>query len=355
MRFSLSASLLRDALNRARQVIPAVPSLVAYSGVLLRVGTGRLEVTASDGDSTITLSADVTDAEDGQVLLPPKPVLGFLASVDGSTLLTVEKIESGDLRISGDGFNPYVFRPLSASFPLPATPGAGVTPSGLATLGPALQAVRAAASRDPLVVQVVSDEDQLVLHTTDGFRLARAVLPGAGFGTFTGVLALPVLERVARFGPDEVVLDTKARQISFKGAGVLLTSRMLGTPFPPVESVLNAAPPQVTSFEPAPLVRALSRISAVAEQGAISLELTGSEMHLRASAAEVGEGHEMVPLLAPVPAAFSLQIRAHFLADAVSSLGDGPIGVAYSGTLQPLFLTASSPFSITQVVMPVRS
>lgn len=355
MRFSLPASVFRDAVNRARQVIPSTPTLVAYSGVLLRVSATRLEVTASDGDSVITLGADVEDAVDGQVLLPPRPVLSFLSSVDPTVQLTVATTDSGDLRVSGAGFNPYVFRPLSATFPLPQTPGPGVTPDGLASLGPALQAVRSAASRDPLVVQVVSDEDQLVLHTTDGFRLARAVLPRAGFGTFTGVLSLPALERVSRFGPNEVVLDAKARQLSFRGADVLLTSRMLGTPFPPVESVLNAAPPQVTSFDPAPLTRSLSRISAVAENGAIAVEFTGSEMHLRASAAEVGEGHEIVPLLSPVPASFAMQIRAPYLADAVASLGDGPIGAAYSGALQPLFLSAASPFSITQVVMPVRS
>lgn len=353
MKFTVPAGTLRDALGRARQIIPATPSMVAYSGVLLQASEGRLDVTASDGDSTITVTVTASVETPGHVLLAPKPIASFIASVESSVDLLIESA-SGDLKVSGEGLNPYVFRPLSATFPTPTPPPSGVRPERIGELLSALQSVRSAAGRDTAVVQVVSDDTQLVLHTTDGFRLARAVLPEAGFGVFTGILSLPVLERVARFGPEEVTVDTKGRQLSFRGSGVLVSSRMLGTPFPPVESVLNSAPPQVTNFNPKDMVRALARISSVAEQGTLSLDFEGSDLRLRAAAAEVGEGQETLRLNTPVPAAFSLQLRAPYLADAVASLGEEPVGVAYSGSLQPLFLTTLSPFSVTHVVMPVR-
>jgi DNA polymerase III sliding clamp (beta) subunit (PCNA family) len=353
MKFTVSAGVLRDALARARQIIPTTPSMVAYSGVFLQAGSETLDVTASDGDSTITVNIPASVEEAGHVLLTPKPIASFIASVDASSALLIET-SGGDIKVSGAGLNPYVFRPLSATFPVPSAPATGVRPERIGDLLTALQAVRSASGRDTSVVQVVSDDRQLVLHTTDGFRLARAVLPDAGFGVFTGILSLPVLERVARFGPEEVTVDVKGRQLSFRGAGVLVSSRMMGTPFPPVESVLNSAPPQVTSFDPRDMVRALARISSVAEQGTLLLEFEGTSLHLRAAAAEVGEGQETITLNTPVPAAFSLQLRAPYLADAVSSLGEEPVGVAYSGVLQPLFLSTTSPFSITHVVMPVR-
>lgn len=353
MKFVVPAGALRDALGKARQIIPATPSMVAYSGVLLQATADRLDVTASDGDSTITVSASCSVETPGQVLLPPKPVAGFLASVDSDDVIEVE-LAGGDLRLRVGELSPYVFRPLSATFPLPSTPPPGARPERIGDLLAGLQAVRAAAGRDMPVVQIVSDDEQLVLHTTDGFRLARAVIPGAGFGVLTGILSLPVLERAARFSPQEVTVDIKARQLSFRGEAVLVSSRMLGTPFPPVDSVLVSAPPQVTSLSPRALSKALARISSVAEQGTLTLDFEGSELRLRASAAEVGEGQESIALQSPVPAPFSLQLRAPYLADAVASLGDEQVGVAYSGVLQPLFFSTTEPFSVTQVIMPVR-
>jgi len=353
MKFVVPAGALRDALGKARQIIPATPNMVAYSGILVQATSGRLDVTASDGDSTITVSVACAVETPGQVLLSPKPVAGFLSSVDSEDQIEVE-LSGGDLRLRVDDLSPYVFRPLSATFPLPGTPPAGARPERIGDLLAGIQAVRAAAGRDMPVVQVVSDDEQLVLHTTDGFRLARAVLPGAGFGVLTGVLSLPVLERAARLGPQEVTVDVKARQLSFRGETVLVSSRMLGTPFPPVDSVLVSAPPQVTSLNPRSLARALARISSVAEQGTLSLEFEGSELRLRASAAEVGEGQEIVALEVPAPAPFALQLRAPYLADAVASLGEESVAVAYSGVLQPLFFSSSAPVSVTQVIMPVR-
>lgn len=356
MRISVPAASLREALNRARQLIPATPSLLAYSGVLLQTeGESALRVTSSDGDSTMTISVAVTVERPGQVLLSPRPVLGLLGSVDPSSEITLEALDGGDVVVSGQGLNPYSFRPLSATFPLPTTPPAGVRPERLGELLTALGVVRSAAGRDTPVVQLVSDADLLVLHTTDGFRLARVAIAGAGFGTFTGVLALPVVERIARMSPEEVTVDLRARTLAFRGEGSILTSRMLATPFPAVETVLLNTPPAMTAFAAQDVARSLARLSSIAEQGTIALEFSGSELHLRASAAEVGSGHEVVALRSPVPSTFQLQLRAPYLADAVGAFGTGDVSVAYSGSLQPLFLSGGDAHPVTHVVMPVRS
>lgn len=355
MRLSVTAGSLRDALNRARQIIPSTPALLAYSGVLMQVaGEESLRLTSSDGDSTMTVSLKVDVASPGQVLVSPRPLLGLLASIPASTTLTLEVVENGDVVVSGEGINPYSFRPLSATFPVPTTPAAGVHPERLSSLADALLLVRAAAGRDTPVIQVVSDGDLLVLHATDGFRLARVALAGAGFGTFSGVLSLQVVDRAARMNPSEVTVDLKARTLAFRSDSAVLTTRMLATPFPAVETVLLNAPAMVTACVAADVASSLARLSAIAEQGTVSLEFAGSELHLRASAAEVGAGHEVVALRTPVPSTFQLQLRAPYLADAVAAFGDGDVAIAYSGALQPLFLSGG-PLPVTHVVMPVRS
>jgi DNA polymerase III sliding clamp (beta) subunit (PCNA family) len=355
MRISVPAGSLRDALNRARQLIPATPSLLAYSGVLLQtVAEDALRVTSSDGDSTFTVSVPVKVDAPGQVLIAPRPLLGLLQSLPPGGEIELAVSEVGDIVVTGPGINPYSFRPMTATFPVPTTPASGVRPEKLSSLADGLALVRAAAGRDTPVVQVVSDGDLLVLHTTDGFRLARVTLPGAGFGTFTGVLSLQVVDRVARMSPEEVTVDLKARTLAFRGESAILTTRMLATPFPAVETVLLNAPSPVTTCVAGEVAASLARLAAIVEQGTISLEFSGSELHLRASAAEVGAGHEVVALRTPVPSTFQLQLRAPYLADAVGAFGDGDVSIAYSGALQPLFLSGSA-FSLTHVVMPVRS
>jgi DNA polymerase III sliding clamp (beta) subunit (PCNA family) len=355
MRFNVPAAGFRDALSRARQLIPATPSLLAYSGVLLQTdGEASLRATSSDGDSTMTVTVAVTVERPGQVLVSPRPLLALLASFDADDVL-VKLGDDGDLVVRGEGMNPYAFRPMSSTFPLPVTPSPGVRPERLKEFLSALVLVRAAAGRDTPVVQLVSDGDQLVLHATDGFRLARAALPGAGFGTFTGVLSLPVVDRIARMDPEEVTVDLRARTLAFRGDAAIVTSRMLATPFPAVETVLLNAPPAVTSCAASDVARSLSRLSSIAEQGTVSLEFAGSDLHLRASTAEVGSGHEIVPLRVPVPATFQIQLRAPYLADAVAAFGAGDVSFAYSGSLQPLYLSAGDDVPVTHVVMPVRS
>jgi len=355
MRVSVPAGHLRDALNRVRQLIPATPSLLAYSGVLLQTaGDDVLRLTSSDGDSTMTVSVPVAVAAPGQVLAAPRPLLGLLQSMSASSTVEVTVADGGDVVVSGEAINPYSFRPLSATFPVPTSPAPGVRPERLAALADALVLVRSAAGRDTPVVQVVSDGDLLVLHATDGFRLARVALAGAGFGTFSGVLSLQVVDRAARMNPSEVTVDLKARTLAFRGESAVLTTRMLATPFPAVETVLLNAPPPVTACAAPDVAASLARLLAIADQGTIGLEFSGSELHLRASAAEVGSGHEVVDLRTPVPATFQLQLRAPYLADAVAAFGDGDVSIAYSGALQPLFLSGGT-LPVTHVVMPVRS
>jgi len=355
MRFTISTSGFRDALSRARQLIPATPSLLAYSGVLLQTdGESSVRVTSSDGDSTMTVTAPATIAKPGQVLVSPRPLLSLLASFDARDVL-VDVDDAGDVVVSGEGMNPYAFRPLSSTFPLPGTPAPGVRPERLKEFLSGLSLIRAAAGRDTPVVQLVSDGDQLVMHATDGFRLARVALPGAGFGTFTGVLSLPVVDRVARMSPEEVTVDLRARTLAFRGDGAIVTSRMLATPFPAVETVLLNTPPAVTSCVASDVARSLSRLSSIAEQGTVALEFSGTELHLRASTAEVGSGHEVVSLRSPVPATFQIQLRAPYLSDAVTAFGTGDVSIAYSGSLQPLYLSSGDDIPVTHVVMPVRS
>lgn len=354
MRFRTSVSALKDALGTVRPVIPANPSLLAYSGVHLEVTDEALVVTGSDGDVTLSARVKVGDPETGRLLLPPKPLASYLGSLNGSLSINVE-VEDGDLLVTPDGLEPYRFRPLAATFPAAPSPGGEPRQVDLSQLSAALAVLKPAVPRDTLAVQLVSTEDDLTLHATDTYRLTRVAMPGAGFGSYTGVVPFTVLERAAKADADAVAVDSKARMLAFRSPTVSVVARQLAIPFPAVDTVLSSMPPDFVEFVPSDLRGALERIASVAEQSAVSVVLDGGEMRLTASTAEVGQGAESVSLSRQSAAPFTVLVRAAFLQDAVASTAASTAALHFSGPLQPLFVRLDGDLDVLNVVMPVRN
>ena len=354
MKFSTTVADLRDSLGVARPVIPANPSLLAYSGVHLEVADGILHTTGSDGETTLSARTKVNEVDPGRVLVSPKPLAGFLSGLPAPTRLTVS-VDAGDLVIEPEAMEAYRFRPLAATYPAAPTPAGEAVTADLSRLALALTIIKPAVPKDTTAVQLVSTDTGLSLNATDTYRLAHVELPEAAFGTFTGVVPLAVLERAAKANADTVRVDSKARMISFASPEVTVTARLLAIPFPAVEAVLSAVPPDMVRFVPSDLTGALGRITSIADQSAVSVSIEEASLRLSASSAEVGQGAETITLREAVPVPFEVLVRGSFLQDACASVGSNTAELHYSGPLQPLFLCTSDPFEVVHVVMPVRS
>lgn len=355
MKFSTTAGALRDAVATARHAVPANASLVAYSGVLLLVKGSQLAVFGSDGETTISAMMSISDSSDGQTLLPPRPLSNYLNTLDPSTVLTVQGEEGADVEVRAGTHAPYKFRPIAATFPLPAAPKAAPVSVQLDRLSMALSAVRASVAKENPGVQLVSSpESGLVLHSTDNYRLSRAELTEGGFGEFSGVVPLGVLDRVARSEIDKVSVDLKGRSLRFSGSGISVSARLLSTPFPSVESVLTSTPPSTASFPTADLRQALVALSSIAEAEPLRCSLDQDRLTLSISNADLGSGEEVVDLVAPVPAPFEFAVKLNYLLEAVNSHESPVLTLGWSSPVAPLFVSSKDPLPVISVVMPVR-
>lgn len=354
MRFSTTAGALRDALTTARHATPAIPSLVAYSGALLLVKGERLSVIGSDGETTISAVVAVSGATDGQILLPPKPLGAWLATLAADAVVEVEAGDGVDVEVRAGKSAPYRFRPLAATFPLPAAPKSAPRAVDLSRLGAGLAAVRTSVAKEAPGVQLVSSAEGLILHSTDNYRLSRSMLPEAGFGEFTGLVSLSVLDRVARHQVSEVSVDARARTLRFGGPEVVISTRLLGTPFPAVEAVLGATPPFQVGVEVEGLRTALSRLAAIAEASPLRCRLDDSVLVLSVENTDLGSGSEEVPLTSAVAAPFEFAVKLAYLVDAVHSHDTDEVVLGWSGSMAALYLNSVSPLPVTSVVMPVR-
>jgi len=356
MKFMSTAGALRNAINTARQATPATPSLLAYTAVQLVVDGDQVKVTGSDGDTTIIASTLVTGGLEGSALILPKPLVSYLNTLAAEQRVSLETSEQQDeLVVHPAGSNPYRFRTVASTFPQAASPSGSPVTVDMKGLQAGLAAVRTAVAKENPVVQLVSGPSGLTLHATDNYRLTRVHLDSAGFGEFSGILPLQVLDRVAKLETTKVTVDSRARVISFISPEVVLTTRLLSVPFPAVDGVLQSVPPHKAALPAAPLLQACSRLAAITESSPVKCALTNDSLTLNVSNADLGSGTEEIAVVEHHGAGdFEFLARLGYIQDAVVSAGSEQVVLHYSGAVQPLFIMGAGELAVLTVVMPVR-
>jgi len=356
MKFETTAGQLRHLLGLARQVIATTPTLMAYSGAQFVVDGDILQVIGSDGETTVSANGKVTSAEAGTVLVLPKPLATYLGTLGADTVLHVMTSEPGDeLLVGPAGSSPYRFRTLASTFPQTPYPQGETREVDFSGLAAAVTSVRGACSRENPVLQVLSDGEDLILHSTDNYRLARASVAGGGFGTFSGVLGLQLLERVAKMDVRAVTVDAGHRLIGFSSPQARIVTRVLAVPFPAVDAVLSARPKTHTSLPAAALLEACGRLASVSDTAPVECIIDSSGLRLEVNNADLGAGRETVTLVEdPDRQPIEFMVRLGYLSDAVQAAGSEVVDLHYSGPVQPLFLTPSGNDRVITVVMPVR-
>lgn len=356
MQLVTKVGAFRNALNSARQVTPATPSMLAYSGVFISLLNNIVSITGSDGETTIVSRFTVESGIDGSVLVLPKPLSAYLSSLDSEVLVTVQLNKQGDeISVTPTNSNVYNFRTISSTFPLTVFPAGDARKVNFTRFASAISSARLAAAKENPVVQLVSSEIGLALHSTDNYRLTRVYMPEASIGDFTGVLSLQVLERLAKMEPTDVTVDSRSRVISFSNESTTIITRLLSTPFPNVDGVIEGMPKQRVTINSELIVIACDRLASLTDSAPVQCKLQGKNFEMTVRNADLGSGAEgfMISENEEV-SSFEFLARLGYLKDAVVSTNSKIFILSYSSPIQPLYIWTESPMDVMTVVMPVR-
>lgn len=359
MKLTAPAGLLADTLSTAAQVCSSNASLVAYTGVLLEVSGRKLTVRGTDGDTTVAVTIALADGTDGHILVPPKPVLKYLSKLPGDAEVTIAAQTATAVEVTVTGSAPYKFTALAVPFPSYTPLRRDKVTADLTELAAAVRLVRdcagALSGGKEKVVQLVSDDTSLRLHSTDRYRLARADLgPAASFGTFDGLLPLRVLDLVASTDPNRVQLDNKGRQLVFHNENVTVATRLAQDPYPTVESVLNVDPPHKARIPRGQAVTALRRLAAVTAPGsALRVTLAQDTATFAVNNSATGSGTETVTLPEVAGGEVTFAVNFDYVVSAFATLEPDVVTLGWAGPLSPIFVTASDPMPTTLVIMPM--
>jgi DNA polymerase III sliding clamp (beta) subunit (PCNA family) len=355
MRFTATTGTLLAAVKAAQLATPSAPARPEFAGVMLIVGAASCSIVASrNGDTTVSASFPISGSEPGRVLLPPQPLSAYLATFAPEETVRVVFEKDSVTEVSVAGRAAYQLRTIDAELPLPSSPEAAPLAVDFSRLGAALAAVRSAVDENG-AVQLVSSNAGLALHATDGYRLARCVLPEAGFGDATFVLPVSSLDWVAKLGVTHITLESNQKTVRFSAPDAVVSTRMLAKAFPAVGPLLEATPPYSARIRTADLIQALTRLRAVALKSPVSVHLEESTMKVAATSQEYGSGEESLELERPADTSFDFHVRPDLLADALHALNADVFDFRWSAALSSIHFSTSDPLAITVLLQPVRA
>ena len=185
--------------------------------------------------------------------------------------------------------------------------------------------------------------------------MGDAHLPEAGFGPFSGLLPLTVLEQIAESPVTEVQVDRRGRVLTAAGERVGVVTRLVDEMFPSVDTVLASVPAHYVDVPTAALREALARLGSVAEEKRpLVVEIAGDEVVLRMDSVNLGSGVERIELATPAPAEVTFGVNMDFLVAAVATHAGPCVIVGWTAPEMPIFLKSDAPLAVTNVVMPVK-
>jgi DNA polymerase-3 subunit beta len=297
MEISLQKDILLENLSYASHFTSSkLSSLIALQGIFVKNEKGILHFFSTNLSSYYHSSIKIEEKQDFEFVVEPKKIIEFV------TLLSVGKIEveikEKQIIITQNktrGEFPII---ISKDFPLPPTieekPQKIKTDFFLKNLPLILFSTSSDESRPVLTgVNLVSQEDSLLLVTTDGFRLSLLKLKKEiEFPSM--IIPSTFLSELLGFIKNEETIElsysSKEKVISFKAGKYNLYSRLIEGEYPPFEKVIPSDKKTIIETDREELLRNIKLISIFARDisNIIILQTTKEGLQLQPKT-EVGE------------------------------------------------------------------
>ena len=362
MKFRCERDVLAEALTSASRGVNNRPSLPVLSGLLLDLRGGKLRVTGSDLDLTISVAIPVDTEREGVTVANAKLITDIVRSLDpGAVMFSVDDDEASVTA----GRSAFSVRTIAATeFPnLPEPSGSAVAVDAQAFAAAARQVV-SAASRDqdrPILggVQMETEGEGLRLVATDSYRLAVRDLPGVVILEDAQSVLVPAeaLRNLVQLinDEDELGLRIGERDLTFElGEARIMTRRIEGQ-FPNYRTLIPKDHPNKLTVERGPFVEAVKRVKSVVRDSAtpIRLVMKADGLELSVTTQDYGAGFEQIDAKyegIELAVAFNPQ----FLIDGAEAAGGEEITIETVDNLKPALLVSSESPDYRYVLMPVR-
>lgn len=277
MEFRIERGALADAVGWAAKSLPTRSPVPVLGGLMLDAREGRLRISGFDYEASADIEVPAKTPVPGQVLVPGRRLLDICRVLPDAMVWCA--LEGARFTMDGGGTRFGLSTLPAHEYPaLPALPACrGVVDA--AELAAAVGQVVIAAGRDDTLpvltgIQVRLDGESMTLAASDRYRYAVRTLswqPGEA-GSEAVEVVVPgrrlteISRSLAKSGPIRVGLNgSGGGLISFEGAGMRTTLRLLEGRLPRYDKLFTLDGPAVAVARREPLADAVRRVAVVAE------------------------------------------------------------------------------------------
>lgn len=294
MKFIVSSTVLLKNLQLISGVINPSNTLPILDDFLFELDEKTLKITASDLETTMTVSIDLEKAEDpGVVTIPAKILLDTLKtfaeqpltiSIDNDSVAIEISAGDGKFKLSGHKSDEFPSTPVIED-------ATTVTLKG-EVLKSAFNKTLFATGNDELrpvmsgVFCELAPED-LTFVATDAHKLVRYKRKDASAGSVASfILPKKPLNQLKNVLPEDsdVVIEYDQTNAFFSYDNVNMICRLIDGKYPNYEAVIPKDNPNVLTIERGPLINSIRRVALYANQSTnqVRLKISGKELTLSA-------------------------------------------------------------------------
>lgn len=369
MKLTIAKEQLLLGLQAVQNVVGARTTLPILSNVLLAAGDGRLELTATDLDVTITCSVAATVEEPGRATLPVKKFVDIARELTANELAieidekAVATIKAGSAYFKVNGLAAEEFPPLPV---FAKNRSISVQQEKLkAMLRKTSFAVSTDESRYVLNGILFSlKENKLILVATDGRRLAlceeEAEVGSENQADF--IVPTKAINELTRLLHPGSAVDIKftENQASFgvQAAGegafsAVLITKLVDGNYPNYRQVIPASPQERIPLNREEFFKALrlAEIMTTDKQNSVKLTFSRNQLAITANAPEVGEARQTVAIKYQGKD-FAIAFNPGYLMDPLKALENDEVFFELIDELSPGVVKTNEPF--LYVIMPMR-
>src|SRR6185503_13978669 len=367
MRFTISKEQMMGGLQAVQNIVGSRTTLPILSNVLLRGEEGKLELTATDLDVSVSCVVNVEIKKAGAFTVPVKKFFGIVRELTASEL-EVEVDEKNVCKLKA-GASYYKLNGLAAEEfpPLPQFSEKKKIVFPQEKVKGMLRRTSFAVSTDETRyvlngIFVSLKEHKLTFVSTDGRRLALTeeeveLTPENEAEFILPTKAINELNRLLQVN-GEVEIKFTENQASFqlrdeKGSSILLITKLVEGNYPNYKQVIPGEASERVSLGREELLQALRRAEIMTSEksNSVKLAFTKNNLTITANTPEVGEGRESLAINYKGKD-LAIAFNPGYLMDPLKALDNDEIFLELTDELSPGVVKINGPF--LYVIMPMR-
>ncbi|MCF7848413.1 MAG: DNA polymerase III subunit beta [Kiritimatiellales bacterium] len=362
MKLSIEKDLILEALQKVQSIVGQRTTLPILSNVLLEADKGKLMLTTTDMEVSVRTSIEADVSKTGSTTLPARRFFSICRDLP-SHQVDIEvnaedlaRIKSGSFNAKLEGLSKDDFPPLpSFEEKFSFTLNQGVLKDIMQKTGFAASTDESRAILNGVLMSF--KDDKLIVVSTDGRRLAlveqELEIPD-GFEADLVVPTKTITELVKTLGDDGIVtIKTSATQVAFEFSDILIVSKLIDGTYPNYKQVIPAQCEERVAIDREMFLSAVRRVSLLLDDQAssVKLQFTENRLELIATAPEIGEADETVPIKYSGKD-ITIAFNPAFLMAPLKHLDSDEVFIELSDELSPGVIKTNVPF--LYVIMPIR-